>query len=108
MTEAQKVQMVQQLITDVSVTTEMIQSYLALSADRILSYAYPFREQYAGWSMPWPSQYDLLQVQLAVRMIARKGGEGEVAHSENGVSRTYGSVDDEDLLKQIVPFVGVI
>ena len=103
MTEGEKVQMVQQLITDVAVTTAMIQSYLALAADRILNRVWPF----GGAPSEWPTQYDLVQVQLAIRMIARKGGEGEIAHSENGISRTYGSTDDEDLLSSLVPFVGV-
>ena len=104
MTEDEKVQMVQQLITDVTVTTAMIQSYLALAADRILTRLYPF----GGAPTDWPTQYDLVQVELAIRMIARKGGEGEIAHSENGVSRTYGTVDDEDILSRLVPFAGVV
>lgn len=103
MTEDEKIQMIQQLITDVSVTTQMIESYLALAADRILNRVWPF----GGAPAQWPSQYDLVQVQLAIRMIARIGGEGEIAHSENGVSRTYGSVDDDDLLSQLVPYVGI-
>ena len=41
-------------------------------------------------------------------MIARRGGEGEISHSENGISRTYGSVDDEDILGRLTPYVGVI
>ena len=104
MTEDEKVQLVEQLITDVAVTTAMIESYLALAADRILSRVWPF----GGAPAEWPTQYDMVQVQLTVRMIARRGGEGEIAHSENGVSRTYKSVDDEDILGQLTPYVGVV
>lgn len=104
MTEEEKVQMVQLLISDVTVTAEMIQAYLALAADQILGYLYPF----GGAPSAWPSQYDLTQVQLAVRKVARRGGEGETSHSENGVSRTYGSVDDEDLLRDLMPYAGVV
>lgn len=104
MTEDEKVQLVQQLITDVSVTTTMIQSYLALAADRILNRVWPF----GGAPSEWPTQYDLVQVELTVRMVARRGGEGEISHSENGVSRTYGSVDDEDILRALTPYVGVV
>ena len=104
MTDEQKVQMVQQLISDMSVTTEQISEYLALAADRILNRVWPF----GGAPTAWPSQYALTQIQLTVRMIARIGGEGEVSHSENGVSRTYGTVDDEDILQQLVPYVGVV
>jgi hypothetical protein len=104
MTEEEKVQMVQLLISDVTVTAEMIQTYLALAANRILNRVWPF----GGAPTEWPTQYDLVQVQLTVRMVARRGGEGETAHSENGISRTYGSVDDEDILQQLVPYVGVV
>lgn len=104
MTEDEKVQLVQQLITDVSVTTTMIQSYLALAANRILNRVWPF----GGAPSEWPTQYDLVQVELTVRMVARRGGEGEISHSENGVSRTYGSVDDEDILRALTPYVGVV
>lgn len=104
MTEDEKVQLVQQLITDVSVTTAMIQSYLALAANRILNRVWPF----GGAPSEWPTQYDLVQVELTVRMVARRGGEGEISHSENGVSRTYGSVDDEDILRTLTPYVGVV
>lgn len=104
MTEDEKVQLVEQLITDVAVTTAMIESYLALAADRILRRVWPF----GGDPAEWPTQYDMVQVQLTVRMIARRGGEGEISHSENGVSRTYKSVDDEDILGQLTPYVGVV
>ena len=104
MTDEEKVQMIQLLITDVSVTTEMISAYLDLAASRILDRLYPF----GGSPSDWPAQYDMTQVELAIRMIARKGGEGESSHSENGVSRTYGSVDDEDILSRLVPFAGVV
>lgn len=103
MSNEEKAGMVQQLITDVTVTPDQIASYLALAADKIMKRIWPF----GGESPDFPSQYDLVQVQLAVRLIARKGGEGEIAHSENGISRTYDSVDDEDILRQLTPYVGV-
>ena len=104
MTDEQKTAMVQSLITDVTVTQEQIESYLALAASRILSRLYPF----GNAPTEWPAAYDMTQVELAIRMIARKGGEGEISHAENGVSRTYGTVDDEDILSRLVPFVGVV
>ena len=42
-------------------------------------------------------------------MFAKRGAEGETAHSENGVSRTYASANvSEDLLKEITPKGSVI
>ena len=55
-----------------------------------------------------PNIYAMLQCELAARYYYRQGGEGETAHSENGVNRTYGSVNDEDLLREIMPYVKVV
>ena len=55
-----------------------------------------------------PSQYDMLAVKLAVRRFYKMGAEGETAHNENGVNRTYGSADDEDLLRAVMPYAKVM
>lgn len=55
-----------------------------------------------------PDMYAMLQCELAARYYFRQGGEGELAHNENGVNRTYGSVNDEDLLREIMPYVKVV
>ena len=55
-----------------------------------------------------PDKYEMLQCELAARYSFRAGGEGELAHNENGVNRTYGSVNDEDLLREIMPYVKVV
>ena len=104
MPEAEKIALIQSLIDDVAVTEGQISAYLSLAQRRILQALYPF----GNGTETLPPAYDLMQCELAVRYIARRGGEGEVSHSENGVSRTYGSVDDSDILGRITPFVGVI
>ena len=104
MSESEKVALCQALINDVNVTQEQISTYLALCASRILERLYPF----GGAPDTLPDQYAYTQCELAVRMIARRGGEGEASHSENGISRTYGSVDDEDILQRLTSYAGVI
>lgn len=103
MSEEELVALCQELINDVSVTSTQIQTYLALAASRILNALYPF----GGAPANVPDQYQMLQCELAVRMIARRGGEGEISHSENGIARTYGSVDDSDIISRLAPYVGV-
>lgn len=87
-------------------TDEMVMSFLGLAKNAIL-----LRRYEAAGGVPEgadvPGQYQLVQCQLAVRYINRIGTEGEKAHSENGVVRTYGSVDDDDLLSKITPLAGV-
>lgn len=103
MSENEKIALCQQMIPDANVTAEVIAAYLNLSLQRIADKLYPFGSE----NQTVPSRYDLLQCELAVRMIARRGGEGEVNHSENGISRTWANADDRDLLERVVPFVGV-
>ena len=103
MSEEEMVALCQELINDVTVTQTQIQTYLALAASRILNALYPF----GGAPDAVPTQFQMLQCELTVRMIARRGGEGEISHSENGISRTYASVDDADIMSRLTPYVGV-
>jgi hypothetical protein len=71
----------------------------------ILSRRFPFSE----WPDEIEPKYKDLQIRIAVEMFNKQGAEGETAHSENGVSRTYASASvSEDLLKEITPKVGVV
>lgn len=103
MSDSEKIAFIQQLIDDVAMTPEMISAYLNLAAERILERLYPFSEK----PVRLPNQFDIMQCELVVRMLARRGGEGEISHTENGVTRAYMSVDDEDILQRLTPFVGV-
>lgn len=71
----------------------------------ILSRRFPFGE------VPeiLEERYKDLQIRIAVEMYAKRGAEGETAHSENGVSRTYSSAGvSEELLREITPKAGVV
>ena len=71
----------------------------------ILSRRFPFGEQ----PEEIESKYKDLQIRIAVEMFNKRGAEGETAHSENGISRSYASANvSEDLLKEITPKVGVV
>ena len=71
----------------------------------IMSRRFPFGEQPAEIE----AKYKDLQIRIAVEMFNKRGAEGETAHSENGVSRSYASANvSEDLLKEITPKVGVV
>lgn len=104
MSENEKVVLCKSLIPDVSVGNDEILAYLKLASQRIINCLYPF----GNGSENLPARYDQLHCELTVRMIARRGGEGEVNHSENGISRTWANADDADLLSGIVPCVGGI
>ena len=71
----------------------------------ILSRRFPFTQHPPDVE----DRYKDLQIRIAVEMYNRRGAEGETAHSENGVSRTYSGANvSEELLREITPKVGVV
>ena len=55
------------------------------------------------------NRYKDLQIRIAVELFSKLGAEGELSHSENGVSRSYASAGvSEDLLREITPKGGVV
>lgn len=66
---------------------------------------YPFGE------MPTEieTRYLDLQLRMAVELFNKRGAEGQTAHSENGVSRSYSAAwVSPELLDEIVPKAEVI
>jgi len=84
---------------------EIISVYLDISAAKILCRAFPYLKNNAKV----PTRYEPLQCEIAAYLFNKRGAEGETAHSENGVSRSYESADvPESMLKAVVPCCGVI
>lgn len=55
-----------------------------------------------------PPQYDSIHLEIAAYMLNKRGAEGQTAHAENGVSRTYENADvPEALLAAITPYARV-
>ena len=75
---------------------------LKLAGDKIVSRCYPFDP-----NKPVPPKYYSLQAEIAAYLINKQGAEGQLVHSENGISRTYESASvPESMLKDIVPYAG--
>lgn len=113
MTDEEKITRVQTLLdNDVEATNNLISVLLDEAKDSILSRMYPFKRptiEVSGVTVEAeiPSIYDRLQCKLAVRYFLRRGGEGQTSHNENGINRTYGSVNDEDLLQEVMQVVNI-
>lgn len=99
MTDAEKRAMVCTLIGE-SLTDTVADVYLSLAKDKIMARRFPFGTDETAI----PTEYEILQCELAERLYLRKGAEGEISHNENGINREYDSVNDSDLLSRIVPF----
>lgn len=87
------------------VTDVELEDILESAKAVILSRRFPFGEH----PEELESKYKDLQIRIAVEMFNKRGAEGETAHSENGVSRSYASANvSEDLLREITPKAGVV
>lgn len=83
----------------------LLSAYLDLAGETICNRCYPF----APDKRDVPAKYHALQVEIAGYLLNKRGAEGETAHSENGISRSYESASVPDsMLKNVVPFVSVL
>lgn len=106
MTSAEKIAMVKTLVeNDAEATDTVVPVYLNLALNAMLERLFPYDSTKEAEDVP--VRYDTLQCELAARYFLRRGGQGEISHEENGINRTYGSVDDEDILKRLTPFAKV-
>lgn len=106
MTQAEKIAMVKTLVeSDAGATDEVVTVYLTLASNAMLERLFPYASNKDSGDIPL--RYDTIQCELAARYFLRRGGQGETNHEENGVNRTYETVDDEDILKRLTPFAKV-
>ena len=82
---------------------EILKSELLDAEAMILNKMYPFGYDEA---VTVPTRYERLQVKLAVELYTQRGAEGQTSHSENGISRSWPTVNR--ILAQIVPSCGSV
>lgn len=84
---------------------EILKSYLTIAGRKILNRAYPYDDTVTEV----PRRYSVLQCEIAAYLLNKRGAEGEIAHSENGISRTYENADvPESMLCDVIPHCGLI
>lgn len=102
MTDEEKLTMLKSMTEETD--DDVLSTYLTLAKGVVLSRAYPYTEEDTV-----PEKYDTVHVEIAAYMLNKRGAEGETAHSENGVSRSYEDGDiPPTLLRRILPMAGVI
>lgn len=82
-------------------------SYLLEQAEGIiLNRRYPFGAPEGATLSPFHEQ---IQIRIALELFSKMGAEGQISHSENGISRAYEAADvSPSLLKQIIPVCGSV
>lgn len=82
----------------------ILEDCLESAKNAILARRFPFQE----WPDVLPSQFVDLQFRVALDLYNKIGGEGQLTHSENGISRSWeSSWVSEQLLQEVTPLVGV-
>ena len=104
MTQAEKVKLLKAMVGE-SDSEEVLLAHLDIAGRKILDRAFPYDAEVTEV----PARYGFLQCEIATYLLNKRGAEGQTAHNENGISRTYESADvPASLLNAIVPMVGVI
>ena len=100
----QKLIITEKLLDDNSVNESIIIAYLDIAGREILNRAHPFDDT----KTEVPDKYAFLQCEIAVYLINKRGAEGQLGHTENGIDRKYetGHIP-KSLISQIIPYAGV-
>lgn len=103
MTDAEKLKMVKAMTGETDEDT--LSTYLSIAGNKVCRKAYPFDPTVTAV----PDRYAHIQVEIAAYLVNKRGAEGETAHSENGISRSYEDGDvPPTLLREIVPCASLI
>ena len=106
MTEAEKLGKLTLWIEPEDASVDLLDMLLSASAEIVLNRLYPLGVP-SGAVVP--DRYAITQIQIAVELFSKMGAEGQLSHSENGISRTWEAADvSPSLLKRIVPFAGSV
>ena len=90
---------------EVGWSDDVLLTYLNIAGRKIINRAYPYNDNIAEV----PTKYEILQCEIATYLLNKRGAEGQISHSENGISRSYESADVPDsMLSGVIPFCGVI
>ena len=88
MTDAEKLNILMTMLDD-DVSTNVANTFLKAAEQAVINLAFPFGD---GTEV-MPEKYEEVQIEIAAYLISKRGAEGEVSHSEGGVTRTYESAD---------------
>ena len=85
--------------------TALLENIIETAKNAIMSRRFPL----TAWPTDVEPRYVDLQYRIALDLYNKQGAEGETAHSENGISRTYqSSWISEQLLSEITPIAKVV
>ncbi len=81
--------------------------YLNYEIDRAIAEINRCRRYTPTSTKSYDEKYEYLIIPFCISAISKIGAEGQLSHTENGVSRSYGSSMDypKELVQQIIPLI---
>lgn len=106
MTNEEKIEKLKVLISPDTASDELFLYLLEQAEGIILNRRYPFGAPEGATLSPIQQQ---IQLRVVVELFGKMGAEGQTAHDENGIKRTWEAADvSPSLLKQIIPVCGSV
>lgn len=106
MTTEEKLVRLEVLISPDTAGNDLLMILLDQAAGVVLNRRYPYGVPEGA---EVPCEYEHIQIQIAVELFSKRGAEGQIAHNENGINRTYEAADvSPSLLRRIVPVCGSV
>lgn len=104
MTNEEKAKEVVTLLSPEEVSESDVLPYVLVAEEIMLNRLYPYRKD-----AELPARYDRLHCSATVELWSHRGAEGQIAHSENGISRTWASsILSPLIINLLTPFVGSV
>lgn len=106
MTNEEKITRLAALISPDTAPAELLMALIEQAEGIVLNRRYPFGPP-EGAAVE--ARFEHIQIAVALELFSKMGAEGQTAHSENGISRSYESADvSPSLLRKIVPLCGSV
>lgn len=106
MTDEVKIEKLKVLISPDTASDKLLMDLLEQSEGIILNRRYPFGAPEGATLSPMHEQ---IQLRVAVDLFSKMGAEGQLSHSENGITRSWEAGDvSPSLLRTIVPVCGSV
>ena len=104
--ENQKLEKLKVLISPETASDDLLLYLLEQAEGIVLNRRYPFG---APEGATLSVLHQQVQIRVAVELFSKMGAEGQTAHDENGIKRTWEAGDvSPSLLRQIVPVCGSV
>ena len=106
MTNEEKITRLAALISPDTAERELLAVLIEQAEGIVLNKRYPFGPP-EGVAVE--ARFEHIQIAIAVELFSKMGAEGQTAHSENGIGRTYEAADiSPSLLRRILPKCGSV